>query len=290
MIHLEFSAPQTADILCHNGVFHADDVFSAVLLCEVYDRPLKICRTNHIPDSLSADTIVFDIGYGKYDHHQKGGNGVRDNGIPYAAFGLLWKEYGEVLCTRIGLDPQFGIPEFDRFVEGIDAYDNGLFHDESTPIINISQCIRQFNPTWENSSPEFANTCFLKAADFADIVFKNILNGMKSRYHARTLLLKELENTSSDTMILHQFLPYSACPEMKGRINKIIYPSLRGGYNLQIICPDFCLPKSLWSLRSSPLQERTDISSAIFVSNNGRLCGAETIEDTMKFLKYVEQA
>jgi len=288
MIRLHFSNSKKADILCHNGIFHADDVFSSVLLCEVFDRPLRICRTNCIPDNLSANTIVFDIGYGKYDHHQKGGNGVRENGIPYASFGLLWRDYGKEFCKKIGLDPQFGMLEFDRFVEGIDGYDNGLFHEESTPIMNISQCIRQFNPPWEANSIKVENTCFLNAVKFADVVFQNTINGIKSRYHARSELLKELEKTSSDTMILQRFLPYSACPEMKGRINKIIYPSLRGGFNLQIISSEYRLPKSLSGLNSEKLQRITGIPSAGFVSNNGRLCGTGTIEDAHKFLKLIE--
>ena len=58
------------------------------------------------------DGIVFDIGRGRYDHHQRDSR-VRENGVPYAAFGLLWEELGgeilggtlaqrfdEELCSR----------------------------------------------------------------------------------------------------------------------------------------------------------------------------------------------
>ena len=52
---------------------------------------IEIIRGNEVPEDF--DGIVYDIGRGKYDHHQLNKR-VRENGIPYAAFGLLWEEYG----------------------------------------------------------------------------------------------------------------------------------------------------------------------------------------------------
>src|SRR5690554_5270603 len=77
----------------HSGKFHSDDVFSAALL--TYLNPnIDIIRDYDIPEDFEG--IVFDIGGGKFDHHQEGAL-VRDNGIPYAAFGLLWKEFGTLI-------------------------------------------------------------------------------------------------------------------------------------------------------------------------------------------------
>lgn len=68
--------------ITHGGRFHADDVFSARLLKMVYPD-IRIIRTFTVPDDFEG--IVFDIGGGKYDHHQKDSD-IRDNGIPYVAF------------------------------------------------------------------------------------------------------------------------------------------------------------------------------------------------------------
>ena len=74
----------------HNGKFHADDVFSAALL--LYLNPeIRIFRGNQVPEDFTG--VVFDIGRGRYDHHQKDSR-IRENGIPYAAFGLLWEGLG----------------------------------------------------------------------------------------------------------------------------------------------------------------------------------------------------
>lgn len=50
------------------GKFHADDIFSSALL--LYLNPeIQITRGNQVPEEY--DGIVFDIGRGAYDHHQK---------------------------------------------------------------------------------------------------------------------------------------------------------------------------------------------------------------------------
>ena len=74
---------QNATAFTHSGKFHADDVFSAALL--LYLNPeITITRGNRVPDDFEG--IVFDIGRGRYDHHQKDSR-VRENGIAYAASG-----------------------------------------------------------------------------------------------------------------------------------------------------------------------------------------------------------
>lgn len=66
------------------------------------------------------DGIVFDIGRGRYDHHQRDSR-VRENGVPYAAFGLLWEELGsgilgETLAQRF--DEEFVQPLDKMIIPG----------------------------------------------------------------------------------------------------------------------------------------------------------------------------
>ncbi len=79
--------------ITHAGMYHADDVCATALLQTVFGHDVEIIRTNNLGDIIvEDDDIVFDIGGGRFDHHQEGSE-VRENGIPYAAFGLLWKEF-----------------------------------------------------------------------------------------------------------------------------------------------------------------------------------------------------
>lgn len=93
---LEQIKKKNAKAFTHSGKFHADDVFSYALL--LYLNPaITITRGNKVPKDF--DGIVFDIGRGKYDHHQKDSR-IRENGIPYAAFGLLWEELGKEFLVK----------------------------------------------------------------------------------------------------------------------------------------------------------------------------------------------
>lgn len=106
---------QNATAFTHSGKFHADDVFSSALL--LYLNPeITITRGSRVPEDF--DGIVFDIGRGRYDHHQKDSR-VRENGIAYAAFGLLWEELGaEILGEELA-------DKFDEsFVQPLDNNDN----------------------------------------------------------------------------------------------------------------------------------------------------------------------
>lgn len=77
---LEEIRQKDSSAFTHSGKFHADDVFSAALL--LYLNPeITIIRGNKVPDDYKG--LVFDIGRGQYDHHQKDSR-VRENGVPYA--------------------------------------------------------------------------------------------------------------------------------------------------------------------------------------------------------------
>lgn len=85
-----------AAAMTHGGKFHADDVFSAALL-RLLRPDIRIHRGFQVPEAFEG--LVFDIGLGPFDHHQQDAP-VRENGVPYAAFGLLWREFGAAFCRR----------------------------------------------------------------------------------------------------------------------------------------------------------------------------------------------
>jgi uncharacterized UPF0160 family protein len=80
-------------IVTHNGNFHADDVFSVAALKSIFSS-FTLIRTRDLEIISTAD-IVIDVGgeydpeKGRFDHHQRGNAGERENGIPYSSFGLM---------------------------------------------------------------------------------------------------------------------------------------------------------------------------------------------------------
>ncbi len=81
---------EEANFITHNGKFHCDEVFSTIILSEVYDE-IILCRTSELTN-ISPNQFVFDVGEGKFDHHQANAE-TRENGIKYASAGLIWREY-----------------------------------------------------------------------------------------------------------------------------------------------------------------------------------------------------
>ena len=130
-----------AQAFTHSGKFHADDVFSSALLLSV-NPEITIHRGSQVPEDFKG--IVFDIGRGKYDHHQRDSR-IRENGVPYAAFGLLWEELGaeilgEELAEKLSVSRQ-----------AVAKWESGQVYPEITNFIQISNlfnvtvdCCRRF--------------------------------------------------------------------------------------------------------------------------------------------------
>jgi uncharacterized UPF0160 family protein len=119
-------------IVTHNGHFHADELLAtAALLMKFPDA--TIIRTRDLSTIAAAD-IVVDVGHVydsakmRFDHHQAEGAGSRENGIPYASFGLVWKEFGQELAG--GAEEAAYVEQ--TLVMPVDALDNGV--KISTPL------------------------------------------------------------------------------------------------------------------------------------------------------------
>jgi uncharacterized UPF0160 family protein len=111
-------------VVTHNGKFHSDEIFGVAVLQLVYGiEHLEIIRTRDQIQIDKADIVldvggVYDPALQRFDHHQVGGP-VRENGLPYAAFGLVWREYGEnvtgsnEIADKIESDSHFRFVSFD---------------------------------------------------------------------------------------------------------------------------------------------------------------------------------
>ena len=79
----------------HDGRFHADEIFALAVLKLIFPD-LGITRSRDEIIYKNADIIV-DVGHVYepenliFDHHQRGFLLKRESGIPYASFGLVWK-------------------------------------------------------------------------------------------------------------------------------------------------------------------------------------------------------
>ncbi len=142
-------------LVTHNGSFHSDDIFACATLMIHFNQHCKVVRTRDEKIIDSGD-IVFDVGgiydaeKNRFDHHQAGGAGIRENGIPYAAFGLVWKKYGPLVCES----EEIAAIVDRKLVQAIDADDNGVntyqtLIEDVTPY-TIQSFVKTFLPPFHN--------------------------------------------------------------------------------------------------------------------------------------------
>lgn len=180
--------PLEANAISHAGNFHADDIMSIVFLKKLRNNIVLYRSLNNIPENIGQDVIVFDTGYGKFDHHQKGGNGTHpiesstsEKPIPYASFGLLWKEFGLEFCSQKFADSDKATALWkymeNELVKSVDAFDNGIYPrcnpEYSYKLLTVSNLIALINPTVTEG--EDYDSYIDIAISVAEIIFDTIL-------------------------------------------------------------------------------------------------------------------
>ena len=230
---------RVANAITHNGRFHADDVIATVLLSK-FMKNLKVMRVETVPTRLKKNAIVYDIGLGRFDHHQTDGNGKRPNGVSYATAGLVWKEFGhQILLRKYGCEKEYLERVFRRIdrelIQGVDAVDNGQYQKSDYPAqpMNISTIVSNFNPEWDSGENE--DIAFLEAVNFVRVVFDKTVKNILSKTRAIKPVEEKIRETEGHVMILEKDMPwqdaikFSLEPSAKD-IWFVVYPSRRGKY------------------------------------------------------------
>ena len=279
---LEKIKQKNASAFTHSGKFHADDVFSAALL--LYLNPeITIARGNIVPENYEG--LVFDIGRGQYDHHQKDSR-IRDNGVPYAAFGLLWEKLGpEILGEELA-------QKFDEsFVQPLDINDNTGEKNE------LATLIGNFNPGWDSKGSN--DEAFFQAVSVAGMILENkferyLGNERADRRveevlaeHTEALASGETPAENTNILVLPEFIP---CQKRLSETNIafVIFPSNRGGYCIQPQKKEYSMnykcsfPVEWLGLENEELAAATGLKSAGFCHKGGFLMTTGELADAVQ--------
>ena len=289
-----------ADLITHNGTFHADEVFSTVLLARILGKDeIQICRTSNIKENVKG--IVYDAGFGKFDHHQVGGNGERENGIKYASFGLVWKEYGKKYLKTLDIKEVEEIWSMidKKLVQNIDAVDNGQVGklvQSDLEIVTLPSLISMFNSNWDDEK-ENQDENFLKSVQFASIIFNRFIISAVSKINAKVGVNEAIEKSENQILILEKFMPWkefllNSENEKAKDILFAIFPSNRGGYSVNTVPKEKgsfesrkLLPEKWAGLKDEELQKVSKVETAIFCHMGRFICSAKTKEDAIKMAK-----
>ncbi len=286
---------EEAEYITHSGTMHADEVFATAFL-SLYKNNIKLFRTTEINPEEYKNVLVYDVGRGKYDHHQKDRK-IRDNGIPYCSFGLLWNDFGKEYLKELNIsDVDEVFNEIDRdFIEGIDAIDNGIFPkvEATFKIRNLCDIIKLFNPSY--GSLEDESSQFLKAVDVAIKIFSEEIINVNGRIKARKILEPKIpEAIEKHYLELDEFMPYEDTIynyDTNKEIYFVIYPSNRGGYAAKTIYKSaedhterVAFPEE-WAGLDKKLAEVSGVTGATFCHMGRFLVSAETKEAAIELVK-----
>lgn len=209
-------------LVTHNGTFHADDIFAvaAFLLANNVDNEWQVMRSRDEETIKKADAVidvggVYDIATLRFDHHQGGGAGVRQNGVPYASFGLVWNVFGDMVT----LDKHTKDEIENKLVLSIDANDNGVkLSKNNIPDVfayEISTLVSDFNTTWkeksktEDDGEKIQYDNFMYLVGIATKLIQRLITKSKDKHEAKGFVIEAYNNaTDKRLVVLDKFYPW----------------------------------------------------------------------------------
>lgn len=294
-------------LVTHGNGFHADDVTAYAILKEVLTKrgeSWTLMRSRD-PEIIATGDIVFDIGdvydpaSNRYDHHQRGKAGTRENGIYYAAAGLIWKHFGKELCSNETVWSQI-----DRgLICELDASDNGqtyfgeiLFKDAGYTSIGIHVANFETHSPDEEGDPDKLVEQFEQASEF--------MRGILTRMIAAAEILEksfqeatETYKNSDDKQIIIFNKNYSRpiwkrMAEYPEPVFAVYYKKESDYWKAEAIpvIPTVMesrklAPNSWWGLSGEELRQASGIPDATFCHSSGFLFGAVSLENALKMAR-----
>ena len=297
-------------IVTHNGKFHADDAW-AVAVLHILFPDADIVRTR-APAIIEAADFVVDVGgiwdpaAGRFDHHQKGFDGARMSGVPYASAGLVWREYGarcvaHLAITHTGhqLDEdtaqQMAYAIDADIVQYLDLSDVGAAKNAPGGY-GMSAVVSGFNPNWMDEqrlgygerADAYRLAQFRKAMDFLTEV---IVNSVKYRVGAILALaqVRQAQVLENGRLLFlkNAALPWSSVvrKEMPKVLFVLSHSLSEDRYMLHTVPATTDtfdaradLPESWAGLRDADLAAVTGVSDAKFCHNGRFIAAAKSYE------------
>lgn len=274
-------------LVTHNGTFHADDIFATATFSILLDGKVQVIRTRD-PEWFKKGDYVYDVGgeydpsRNRFDHHQKGGAGKRDNGVPYAAFGLVWKAYGEKVCGSKEVADRIE----EHLVQAIDSHDNGINTYKTEGLVEpylIESIFSAFRPSWKEE--EEYDKPFMRLVSFAREFLERKIKKTTDTIEAK-IIVKNYYNNATDKRIIVIEGDYPWSSELKDYPEPLFVVWKRGDV-WRVGCvrkeeDSFenrkSLPESWAGLQDEELAKVTGVPDATFCHNGRFLAVAKSKE------------
>ncbi len=285
-------------VVTHSGGFHADDVFAVAVFQLLLDKDnMTVVRTRDDEVISDADYVVdiggiYDHELKRYDHHQPGAP-IRENGIPYAAFGLVWKHYGEEVAgskeAAEKIEEKICVP-VDASDNAINIWDTGQFELAPLEWDDILQSWRA-----EDTASESMDEQFLHAVDFAREYLRRRIQRETVKLELSKKAKELYDSHHNDQIIISdEYVPQSEFIQYD-HVNVIVFPresedqSSWVAIAVQIDKKDYAtrvsFPESWGGLHHEELAKVSGIEDAIFCHKTRYLFIAKSKESAIQAAK-----
>jgi uncharacterized UPF0160 family protein len=299
------SKMKTVKLVTHNGSFHTDDIFAAAtlsLMLKAKGESVEITRTRDT-DIINAGDYVFDVGgvydaeKNRFDHHQVGGAGHRENTIEYSSFGLIWKKFGAELCGS--KEAAHAIDK--RLVAPVDAVDNGMDLVERKYDVfpyTIQDFFRVMRPMW-NETETNIDDVFIDCVEIAKNVLVREMKYAVDSVSSNKAISSIYENTQDKRiLIFDKNYPSSEVLNDLTEVIFVVYP--RDTYNywgVKAVRADSKnfnnrkdFPAAWGGLKDEALQKVTSVPDAVFCHRGLFLVVSKSKEGAIKLAQIALQS
>lgn len=283
----------------HDGVFHADDVLAVAALTIVHPDA-RVVRTRD-PAKLDRADVVVDVGgvydaeHDRFDHHQRGRAGQRENGILFSSFGLVWRHYASRVLIALGVPPEHaaavGLQVDTELVSPVDAVDNGQnLYTGGQPVFagvsstSLSSVLSGFNPSWHIPEKDF-DAAFARAVEVAQAVLRNAVSAALGGAMAKAVVRKAVEaSDSGPVVVLDRFVPWSdQVRDEAAHALFVVFPSETGTWMVQAVNKTAgtfesrkLLPEAWAGLRDAEFSAVVGLEDGVFCHPGKFICGAKS--------------
>jgi uncharacterized UPF0160 family protein len=312
---------KTTTIATHSGTFHADDVFGVGVLMGVFPAH-NLLRTRDKVLIATADFVVdvggiWDAASGRFDHHQRGFDGVRPErlvdgqavpGVGYASAGLVWSAFGTAYVQAWAAAHGHALDEAavasvvntidHSLVQYLDIVDTGQ-GDVAPGIFGLSSLVAQLNTHWlEEQGLDLAAKAQLLETRFREAIAitRKFLDHAISKKVAQIRAMDIVRQAPRllDGKLLH--LREGGMPWTRVVVDEmpevmfVIYPDSDGNqYQIKTVPTEpgsfdtrMDLPASWAGLRDQELAAVTGVPDSVFCHLNLFIGGARSFEGALK--------
>ena len=269
----------------HNGIFHSDDVVATAILCLLHRNKYIVVVRSRDTEVLNECDILVNIGGGEFDHHIPGFNLKRNNGIPYASAGLVWKHFGNEIILNFlekanlldmlsETSSNIARTIDENVIQFVDAENNGIDLG-----LHCFSFISTYLPEWYESNPNFEKLLHIVIS----VLEQNIRQKIAQAYATEVVRNRVTTTQYFSNRILE--IPSQTTPWLEPVCNInhqkdmdiafVIFPYPAGGWAAQ------CVPLSLkepfkqlvpfpkiWAGQTERLSDISGVDDATFCHNN----------------------